>query len=95
MDKTIMVKTDILDAKIIALFERRMALSEKAAANMTKRELRREVKKIGAAAAEKTTSFACDASVIAYTEELVKLILCAACKHQRRMLERKEKCGRG
>ena len=93
MDEKVTQKLDALDARIVALFEQRMAIVEKAAADMTKRELRRERKQMGRVAVEKSTSYACDLSVIAYTEELIKLMLCASCKHQRRLLRRKEnKC---
>jgi hypothetical protein len=90
MDVKVAQKLDILDAKIIALFEQRMAIVEKAAADITKRELRREARQMGEIAVEKATSYACDVCTIAYTEELIKLMLCASCKYQRRLLRRKE-----
>lgn len=90
MDEKAAQKLDALDAKIVALFEQRMAIVEKAAAGITKRELRREARQMGAAAVEKATSYACDVCTIAYTEELIKLMLCASCKYQRRLLRRKQ-----
>ncbi len=86
MDEKYTQRLDALDQKIVALFEQRMAVAEKAMAGMTKRELRREAKAMGAQAADKATSYACDISNIAYTEELIKLMLCASMKHQRRLL---------
>ncbi len=86
MEEKFAQRLDMLDQKIVALFERRMAVAEKAMADMTKRELKREAKQMGAQAAEKATSYACDLSNIAYTEELIKLMLCASMKHQRRLL---------
>ncbi len=86
MDEKYTQRLDALDQKIVALFEQRMAVAEKAMADMTKRELRREAKAMGAQAADKATSYACDISNIAYTEELIKLMLCASMKHQRRLL---------
>lgn len=91
MDEKVVQRLDALDAKIVTLFEQRMAIVEKASADITKRELRREARKMGAQAVEKATSHACDVCTIAYTEELIKLMLCASCKYQRRLLRRKEK----
>jgi chorismate mutase len=94
MDEKLSQKLDVLDERIVALFEQRMVIAQKAMAAMTKRELRREAKALGAQAADKATSYACDVSNIAYTEELIKLILCASLKHQRRLLQRvKKQCG--
>jgi chorismate mutase len=90
MDEKVAQRLDTLDAKIVALFEQRMAIVEKAAADMTKRELRREARQMGRIAVEKATSYACDVCTIAYTEELIKLMLCASCKYQRRLIKRKE-----
>ena len=91
MDDKFAQRLDALDERIVALFERRMAVAEKAMAAMTKRELRQEARKMGAQAVEKATSYACDISNIAYTEELIKLMLCASMKHQRRLLKRLKK----
>ena len=90
MDEKVAQRLDTLDAKIVALFEQRMAIVEKAAAQITKRELRREARQMGDVAVEKATSFACDVCTIAYTEELIMLMLCASCKYQRRLLRRKQ-----
>ncbi len=90
MDEKVAQRLDTLDAKIVALFEQRMAIVEKAAAQITKRELRREARQMGHVAVEKATSFACDVCTIAYTEELIMLMLCASCKYQRRLLRRKQ-----
>lgn len=90
MDEKVAQKLDVLDAKIVALFEQRMAIVETAAADITKRELRREARQMGDVAAKKATSYACDVCTIAYTEELIKLMLCASCKYQRRLLRRKQ-----
>lgn len=90
MDEKVAQRLDTLDAKIVALFEQRMAIVEKAAAQITKRELRREARQKGDVAVEKATSFACDVCTIAYTEELIMLMLCASCKYQRRLLRRKQ-----
>lgn len=86
MDEKFAQRLDMLDKRIVALFERRMAVAEKAMADMSKRELRREAKQMGAQAVEKATSYACDLCNIAYTEDLIKLMLCASMKHQRRLL---------
>ncbi len=89
MDEKAAKKLDALDAKIVSLFEQRMVIVKKAAAGMTKRELRREARQIGETAAEKATGYACNICTIAYTEELLKLMLCASCKYQIRLLRRK------
>ena len=91
MDEKFAQRLDTLDQKIVVLFEQRMAVAEKAMAEMTKREIKREAKQMGAQAADKATSYACDLSNIAYTEELIKLILCASMKHQRRLMRRLKK----
>lgn len=91
MEEKFAQRLDMLDSRIVALFEKRMAVAEKAMAEMSKRELRREAKQMGAQAAEKATSYACDLSNIAYTEELIKLMLCASMKHQRRLMKRLKK----
>jgi hypothetical protein len=94
MDEKISQRLDMLDEKIVALFEQRLVVAQKAMTAMTKRELRREARALGAQAVEKATSYACDVSSIAYTEELIKLMLCASLKHQRRLLRRaKKQCG--
>ena len=90
MDEKVAQRLDTLDAKIVALFEQRMAIVEKAAAGLTKRELRREARQMGDVAVKKATSYACDVCTIAYTEELIKLMLCVSCKYQRRLLKRKQ-----
>jgi len=93
MDEKIIQKLNVLDEKIVALFEQRMAIVEKAAADMTKHALAQQTRQIGKLAAEKATSYACDVSTIAYTEELIKLMLCASCRYQRRLLMcRKDAC---
>lgn len=84
-------KLDILDGKIIVLFERRMALVKTAAADRDKRSLREEKKQRGAKAADKTVRYACDGEVIAYTEDLVMLMLRAAYRYQKRLIERKRR----
>ena len=91
MEEKYAQRLDALDQKIVALFERRMAVAEKAMAEMTKRELKREAKGMGAQAVEKATSYACDISNIAYTEELIKLMLCASMKRQSRLMKRLKK----
>lgn len=82
-------RIDALDKKIVALFEQRIAIAEKAADSLGKRELRRLARRMGAEAADKAVSYACDVSAIAYTEELLKLMICASLKHQKRLLRRK------
>ncbi len=91
MDEKFAQRLNTLDEKIVVLFEQRMAVAEKAMAAMTKRELRQEARMMGAQAVEKATSYACDLSNIAYTEELIKLMLCASMKHRRRLLKRLKK----
>ena len=90
MDEKTIQKLNALDKKIVALFELRMAIVEKAAAGMTKRTIAQQARQIGKLAAKKATSYACDVSTIAYTEELIKLMLCASCRYQRRLLMRRE-----
>ncbi len=83
-------KLDALDFKIVALFEQRMMIAEKAAKDMTKRELKAQTRRVGEQASDKATRFACDVTTIAYTEELIKLMLCATCHYQRRLLRSKK-----
>lgn len=90
MDDKLSLKLDSLDAKIVALFEKRMELAEKAVSTMTKHDLRCSVRQVKVQAVEKATNYACDVSTIAYTEELIKLMLCASCKYQRRIMKRKK-----
>lgn len=87
-------KLDVLDSKIAALFEQRLALAGQEAMAMTKRGLKRQARLIGAQAVEKATCYSCDAYAVSYIEELMKLLLCASYKYQRRLLRRKEKAGR-
>lgn len=89
MDEKYELRLDALDKKIVALFEQRMAVAQKATATMTKRELKREARLMGEQAVEKATAYACDVCTIAYTEELIKLMLCASLKYRRRLMRRK------
>lgn len=83
-------KLDALDGKIIALFERRMAMVKAASAN-DKRQLAEQRKRRGAHAADKTVRYACDGEVIAYTEELVMLMLRAAYRYEKKLIARKRR----
>lgn len=84
-------RLDAADARMVALFERRMALVRQAAAAGSKRALRKQRRRRGAEAVAKTVRHACDIEVIAYTEELIKLLLCAAQRYQKALMRR----GRG
>lgn len=82
---------DAVDAKIIALFEKRMLLVKRAAAGKDKFDLREERKRQIFDAADKTVRYACDVDIIAYTEELVKLMLQFSEKYQKSLIKKRSK----
>ena len=84
-------RLDAADAKIIALFEQRMALVKKAAANKDKYDLKQEKKQRRNTATDKAVRHACDVETIGYTESLLRLMLCAAESYQRRLLRKSKK----
>lgn len=84
-------RIDAVDGKIIALFEKRMLLVKKAAAGMDKFDIREEKRRQSFETADKTVRYACDARIIAYTEELVNIMLCFAVKYQKSLINKKAK----
>ena len=84
-------RLDAMDERIIALFERRMAIVKKQADEINSRQLKKQRRHRGAQAADKTVRHACDVDVIAYTESLVDLMLLAAQQYQKTLLRIKQR----
>lgn len=84
-------RLDAADAKIVALFEQRMALVKKAAANKDKYDIKQERRQRRTIATDKAVRHACDVESIGYTEALLRLMLCAAECCQKRLLRKNKK----
>jgi len=82
-------RLDALDAKMIALFERRMAVVKKQAQELSMQEIKKQRRRRAAEASCKAVRYACDIDVIAYTEEFINLLLCAAERWQKTLIRAK------
>ncbi|MFA5676221.1 MAG: hypothetical protein WDA65_06815 [Christensenellales bacterium] len=82
-------RIDKAAGKIIALFEKRMTLVKKEAAGTDKFDLKEERQRLSFDAADKTVRYACDVQTIAYTEELVKLLLRCAVRYKKKLIKQK------
>ncbi len=81
---------DIIDAKIINLFEQRMSLTKKAAEYKAKAGIKRDKKINSLQIVDKVTSNACDTQVIEYTEGLVMYLYNASRQYSRCLIKRQK-----